>query len=175
MSQFYKEQPYVLYYERVKKKEKKIKNIINKIVERGDNDINSNNELINTIDKSELITNKKNKKKKIVNNCTNQDEIFENKNSQNNINNIYKKNTIKQLNKGKPITIFFKFKNEKVLFLDTNDCKLFKDIIQDFYNKYKIIISNIKYNSKKIELNRTPTYYKMKNNSYIDVLDNLEI
>ena len=175
MSQFYKEQPYVLYYERVKKKEKKIKNIINKIVERGDNDINSNNELINTIDKSELITNKKNKKKKIVNICTNQDEIFENKNSQNNINNIYKKNTIKQLNKGKPITINFKFKNDKELFLDTNDCKLFKDILQDFYNKYKIIISNIIYNSTKIELNRTPTYYKMKNNSYIDVLDDLEI
>ena len=105
----------------------------------------------------------------------NQDEIFENKNSQNNINNIYKKSTIKQLNKGKPITIFFKFKNEKVLFLDSNDCKLFKDIIQDFYNKYKIIISNIIYNNIKIELNRTPTYYKMRNNSYIDVLDNLEI
>ena len=29
--------------------------------------------------------------------------------------------------------------------------------------------------NKEIELNRTPTYYKMKNNSYIDVLDNLEI
>ena len=117
------------------------------------------------------MTIKKNKKKKTVIITTDKNENLDNKN---NINNINEKNSMKK-NKGKPITIIFRFQNEKELFLDTDDCKIFKDILQDFDKKYNIKISNIIYNDMKIDINKTPNFYKMKQNSYINVLDELDI
>ena len=165
INQLYNEQPYVFYYKRVDHKNKKIKNIINKLVEKGENNINSNNELI---DKPEGVTIKKNTTKKIVN-------IIENNKEQKNINNKNKKITTKKINKGKPICIIFRFKNEKELYFDTNDGKIFKDILQDFESKHEIKISNIMYNDKKIDIYKTPNFYKIKDNSYIDVMDDLNI
>ena len=178
ISQLIKEQPYVLYYMRVKKKEKKIKKIMDKIVEKGENNISSNNELIESVHKTEGVTIKKIKKKKNLNNNKNknENENFENKNSQNNNNIINKKKLTKKTNNEKPITLFFTFLNGKELYLDTTESKIFKEILQDFENKYnfKFKISNITYNDKKIDINKTPSFYKMKEQSYINVIDDID-
>ena len=178
ISQLIKEQPYVLYYKRVKKKEKKIKKIMDKIVEKGENNISSNNELIESVHKTEGVTIKKIKKKKNLNNNKNknENENFENKNSQNNNNIINKKKLTKKTNNEKPITLFFTFLNGKELYLDTTESKIFKEILQDIENKYnfKFKISNITYNDKKIDINKTPSFYNMKEQSYINVIDDID-
>ena len=177
ISQLIKEQPYVLYYQRVKKKEKKIKKIMDKIVEKGENNISSNNELIESVHKTEGVTIKKIKKKKNLNNKNkNENENFENKNSQNNNNIINKKKLTKKTNNEKPITLFFTFLNGKELYLDTTESKIFKEILQDIENKYnfKFKISNITYNDIKIDLNKTPSFYNLKEQSYINVIDNID-
>ena len=74
------------------------------------------------------------------------------------------------------ITLFFRFLNGKELYLDTTESKIFKEILQDFENKYKFKfkITNITYNDTKIDIKKTPNFYNMKEQSYIDVIDNID-
>ena len=156
MDQLKKEYPYVLYYRRIKKKKKKKTG--KKIVKK-ENNIISNDELINEkIDNNIII--QRNNKIKNINSINNQ---------KNNINDTNK------IKKGNRITLYFNFPNGKNLYIDTNDNKKFKEILQDFEKKYNIKISNIKYNDIKININKTPSFYKMEGEISLNVLDEINV
>ena len=156
MDQLKKEYPYVLYYRRIDKKKKKKTG--KKIVKK-ENNIISNDELINEkIDNNIII--QRNNKIKNINSINNQ---------KNNINDTNK------IKKGNRITLYFNFPNGKNLYIDTNDNKKFKEILQDFEKKYNIKISNIKYNDTKININKTPSFYKMEGEISLNVLDEINV
>ena len=115
------------------------------------------------------------------------DQLNYNNNNYNNINNnINNNNKINNNNYNKnndivrkqDISLYFKFsQNKKEIFLDTDDCKTFSDIIIQLQTKYSwassFISQKTKFfcNEKEIKLNKTPRELKVINESKIIIKD----
>ena len=153
-----KGEPFVLFYKRKKKE-------LDKTIDFEKDDIDES--LISNYNKAT----EPNEKLNYKNNNNNKNN---NKNNNNNINNNKNNNIVRK----QDIILFFKFsQNGKEIFLDTDDCKTFSDIIIQLQTKYSwassIISQNTKFfcNEKEIKLNKTPRELKVRNESKIIIKD----
>ena len=156
MDKIERERAYVLYYKKIKTKPKRVSSKKSvKIDLKSKEKLNNNNE--NNI----IFKKKKVKKPKKFDNSLDGEETTDN--------NI---NIINDNNKKSKITLYFKFiKTGKELYIDTFDNKTFKEIISELKKRYKLIISinDIEFNSHKINLNKNPKFYGIKNEDVIIV------
>jgi len=166
--QIKKENPFVLYYKKIGKKKSKKKKTGKKVM--NEENINSDEKFLGNNKNIIIPKKKKDKKEQQTNNIISDEDSINNKNIMTNINNI------NNINKnGKDITLYFNFSESKELYLDTNDNKTFKVILQEFEKKYKIKPKNIMFNEKKIDLKETPLNLGMKSEDHIVVMDDMII
>ena len=87
-------------------------------------------------------------------------------------NNIMSKKNEKE---NKEITLYFKFKNGKELYLDVKENYIFQEVINQLENKYLSIknlnIIDYRFNGKTISKTKTVEENGLKNNSYIDIIE----
>ena len=145
--------PLVLFYEKIKKEER-IEKIVEVIKDNQDSFFNvtidekpneKNNEII-------LISeqNGRSSDDKLVLQYAKQDDnIIHNKNE---------------------ITLYFKIKEGKVMYIDTNNCNTFKEIVKELKLKYDEIYFNenkMFFKGQHINLEKTPKHYNIPSGTYI--------
>ena len=165
--------PYVLFY----KRDDNIKEKLNdSSIDKGGYD-----DLLISINKEDD-DNKPDSKQPFNNNSYNQQKVVYSYN--NNIKKKYYNNSINYNNNmhnskdKKEITLYFRMKNNgKEIFIDTDDCQTFSDIVVQIIEKYKwavhIIDENkLFFNNKNIDCRKTPKQLGILNESRIIVDDN---
>ena len=160
--------PYVLFYEKLKNDKIEIESLDE--YDFTDMDLISKGNKLALFD---TIPENKNSNKKIVNTNKKYNIIHKSNNKINNIDNQSFSNENLIQNK-KDICLYFKFKeNEKELFIDTDDCQIFFNIIEKLKEKYELNDESINenkiyYKNKKIDCQKTPKQLYIKDGSYID-------
>ena len=129
---------------------------------------NNNNYQMNNYDK--MINNTINMNNNNSNNYMSNAQMNSNMNNNNYMNN---NNNMELNEKNGQITIYFKLKNGKEIFLDTNDNYYFKDVIGQLFRKYNWIqnieIIDFIFNEKRVKINKTLKELGIKNNSRIKI------
>ena len=161
--------PYVLFYEKIKDD--------NSEKETMDGYDSTDVQLISKINKETLFDeslDNKNNRNKIFNLKKKYNIVEKNNNKINNIDNLPNSDDV-LIQIKKDICLYFKFKeNEKELFIDTDDCQTFLNIIENLKEKYKLNDESINenkiyYKNKKIDCQKTPKQLDINSGSYIDV------
>ena len=165
------EKPYVLFYKKMENdvnnknyKEYDFSNVnlvINKNEE--ENEINNNIHVLDVNSNEELLD------KKYKNMCNTIDK----KNNNNNNNNSDSNNDT-NLDDKSDICLYFRFEsNQKEIFIDTDDCQTFKQIVEKLmakYNyEYNVDENNLFCNNKKIDCQKTPKQLHIPDESRITI------